>query len=60
MERKIGEVFEVDGAKVQCVEIINERNCRYCYFLHLDCLAMPCLDTERIDKKDVFFKELED
>lgn len=60
MERKIGEVFEVDGVKVQCVEITNDGNCRNCYFLHLDCFAMPCLGIERIDKKDVFFKELED
>ena len=60
MERKIGEVFEVDGAKVQCVENINEKNCNHCFFSHLDCFAMPCLDIERIDKKNVFFKELED
>ena len=37
MERKIGEVFEVDGVKVQCVENINGRDCRDCFFAHLDC-----------------------
>lgn len=60
MERKIGEVFEVNGAKVQCVENINRRDCRYCFFAHLGCLDMPCMDDERIDKKDVIFEELKD
>ena len=59
MERKIGEVFEVDGVKVKCVKNINGRDCRYCFFAHLDCLDMPCMDIERIDKQDViFFEEL--
>ena len=58
MERKIGEVFEVDGVKVQCVENINMRDCRYCFFEHLYCLDMPCMDFERIDKQDVIFEEL--
>lgn len=58
MERKIGEVFEVDGVKVQCVENINGRDCCDCFFAHLDCLDMPCMDIERIDKQDVIFEEL--
>ena len=58
MERKIGEVFEVDGVKVQCVENINERDCRDCFFFFFDCLDMPCMDIERIDKQDVIFEEL--
>lgn len=60
MERKIGEVFEVDGVKVQCVENINGRDCRYCFFAHLDCLDNPCYYYERIDKQDVIFEELKD
>ena len=35
MERKIGEVFEVDGVKVQCVENINGRDCCDCFFCTL-------------------------
>ena len=58
MERKLGEVFEVDGVTVQCVKNINGKNCRDYFFAHLVCLDMQCMDIERIDKQDVIFEEL--
>ena len=33
MERKLGEVFEVDGVKLQVVEAFDTFSCDGCYFL---------------------------
>lgn len=60
MERIIGEVFEVDGVKVQCVEDKHNKCFYECFFADADCLDIPCMDIERKDGKNVFFKELED
>ena len=57
-ERKIGEVFEVDGVKVQCVENKHKINCHDCFFYTLECPNTPCIDIKRKDKKNVIFKEL--
>ena len=60
MERKIGEVFEEDGVKVQCIEDESKRSCLDCFFEHLECWNIPCSDKQRMDKRSVIFKELKD
>ena len=58
MERKIGEIFEVDGVQVQCVEDKSNRCCLDCFFKHSQCWDIQCSDYQRMDKRSVIFKEL--
>ena len=59
MERKVGEVFEVNGKWYQCLESSSCR-CDYCDFDELgDCDIIACASGERKDGKEVHFKKLE-
>ena len=63
MEREIGEIFEVDGVKLQVVEDFdNEMSCVGCYFLDNDeqCILQKCFDSQRKDRKLVKFIRIED
>ena len=57
MEREVGEVFEVDGARVICEETKIE-GCQECFFKERDCYKHNCTYLHRKDGKNVFFKEL--
>ena len=63
MERKIGEIFELDGEWYQCVEDSLD-NCVNCCFYnggHKKCSDKmgECFKGRRSDNKDVCFKKLE-
>ena len=52
MERKLGDVFEVDGVKLQVVEASDTFSCDGCYFLANEqnvCGFQNCLSCERND-----------
>lgn len=58
MKRKLGEVFEVDGVKLQVVESSDTFSCDGCYFLDSGqnvCGFQNCLRCEREDNKSVKF-----
>lgn len=63
MERKIGEIFEYNGAWLQCVEqpkIYDKTVCAICAFQgNGNCELDRCSGTYRSDKKSVIFKKLE-
>ena len=63
MERKLGEVFEVDGVKLQVVEASDTFSCDGCYFLDNEknvCGFKNCLRCEREDNKPVKFVKVYD
>ena len=58
MERKLGEVFEVDGVALRVVEASDTFSCDGCYFLTNEqnvCGFQNCLRCERTDNKSVKF-----
>lgn len=62
-ERKIGEVFELNGRKIKVVRQVND--CAECYFYGTghgcDCfchIAGECVGQYRKDKTDVVFQEV--
>ena len=65
MERKIGEIFECDGKKLQVIED-HFHKCDGCYFFNkTDCVDRLdirgfCGDTKRNDKHRVAFIEVKD
>ena len=65
MERKIGEIFQVKGRRVQVVEQTNVCDCFDCCFSCTGiCLineeAGECDSANRVDRKEVIFKALPD
>ena len=62
MERKIGEIFELNGKKYQVIE--NDKlDCKECGFKDEKCWLFNtgiCLGRLRKDKKDVCFKLVEE
>ena len=63
MERKLGDVFEVDGVKLQVVEASDTFSCDGCYFLDSGqnvCGFQNCLKCERKDNKSVKFVKIYD
>lgn len=65
MERKIGEIFQVKGRRVQVVEQTNVCDCFGCCFSCGDtCFineeAGECDSANRVDRKEVIFKALPD
>ena len=62
MERKLGEVFDVNGVKLQVVEAYDTFSCDGCYFLGSEqnmCKFQKCLKCERNDWKSVVFQFVE-
>ena len=58
MERKIGEIFEFKGVKLQVVEDFDEEmSCDGCYFIDNDeqCVLPKCFASQRKDGKPVKF-----
>ena len=63
MERKLGEVFEVDGVILRVVEASDTFSCDGCYFLANEqnvCGFQNCLSCERTDNKSVKFVKVYD
>lgn len=64
MERKIGEIFELNGKKYQVIEDYKlDLDCKECGFKDEKCWLFNtgvCLGCLRKDKKDVCFKLVED
>ena len=62
-ERKVGEIFEFEGVKLQVVEIgICDSNCRGCYFYY-NCsgsVTNLCIHSKRSDHKDIIYKKIKD
>ena len=58
MERKIGEVFEFNGVRLQAVEA-KDLTCNSCYFSNYKCCYIKCMPLERKDKKNVMFKKFD-
>ena len=62
-ERNIGEIFEIDGVKLQVVEVSEcdyDSGCNGCYYLY-DCLGMTwgkCAPCERKDRKTIKYKKV--
>ena len=66
-ERPVGTVFNWHRKQLQVIEdegSVPEND--YCVFggknclSHYDCMEIPCLSTERSDKKSVHFIQVED
>lgn len=70
MERKIGEIFELDGKKLKVEEAKIENECEGCILYHNEELpytchnadviniAGACSRTQRADKKDIIYTEV--
>ena len=60
MERKIGEIFKVDGVKLKCLKYLGD--CADCYFFDKpkQCDKQSCLKFERSDGECVYFKEIKE
>ena len=63
MERKIGEVFELDGVKLRVEE--SEPWCGGCYLFDIECADLrnirgDCNIEHRTDKTDVIFTEVKE
>lgn len=54
MTREIGKVFEFEGTTLQVIETEN-MTCERCYFNYRKKCDIPCLPSERTDKKNVIF-----
>lgn len=58
MEYKINEIFKVEGITLQAIET-EDMHCENCYFnFNENCNDFLCLPSERTDKKNVIFKEV--
>ena len=57
MEIKVNDIFEFEGTTLQVVET-EEINCENCYFNYHKKCNIHCLPSERIDEKNVIFKEI--
>lgn len=65
MERKIGEIFEYGGVKLICLQDNNKdvlESCKNCYFFNKErkCMQQLCVDSDREDENDVYFKEIKE
>ena len=60
MERKVGEIFNVNGTILQVYEAKESDGCNGCFFEELRPLCLPyiCDAQEREDGKDVQFKKI--
>ena len=64
-EIKVGEIVEIDGVRVQCVEQVEPIDnifeiCDICYQKSFfNCNQICCRHYQRKDRKNVYFKKLE-
>ena len=58
MEIKVNEIFEFEGTTLQAVET-EDMTCPECFFNYSKhCGDIHCIPSERVDKKNVIFKEI--
>ena len=62
MERKLGEVFEFNGVKLETIRKDMRLRCERCYFNDFDdfCDNISCMWYERTDEEDVVFREIKE
>ena len=63
MERKIGEVFELDGVKLRVEKTPTTLECFGCFFEKNEfyiCRKYKCFPEERLDKTDVIFTKVKE
>lgn len=60
-ERKVGEIFEFEGVKLQVVETDEyNHSCKGCYF-HYSCSGCGsalCTKNDRSDHKEIIYKKI--
>ena len=58
MERKVGEIFEFKGVKLQVCEHGDVFRCNECYFVHrgIECTKQLFLSNQRNDRQSVICK----
>lgn len=57
-EIKENEIFEFEGTTLQAIET-EDMNCTGCFFNYREhCGDIHCIPSERVDKKNVIFKEI--
>lgn len=63
-ERKIGELFEIDGVKLICLQDKSTTPaCKNCYFYYKKekpCSQILCAEYEREDATNVYFEEIKE
>ena len=60
MEIKVNEIFEFEGTTLQAIETEN-MTCKDCFFNYSEhCGDIHCIPSERVDKKNVIFKEIKE
>ena len=59
MEIKVNEIFEFEGTTLQAVET-EDMTCKECFFNYCEHCDIQCLQSERVDKKNVIFKEIKE
>lgn len=60
MEKKIGKTFSLNGKTLEVVEG-RYMDCDMCYFKRHSlrfCLKIMCTSAERLDGKNIYFKEV--
>ena len=56
-EIKVNKIFEFEGTTLQAVET-EDMTCEKCYFNYCKKCDIPCLKSERTDKKNVVFVKI--
>lgn len=56
MERKIGEIFTIEGVKYQCIKSSDCKGC--CFYNNKLCAEQICCSRE--DSEGVMFKEIKE
>lgn len=60
MEKKVGEIFEANGIKYQCIRY-NPNKCKECDLNgKILCLKNTCINKQRKDNTEVIFKEIKE
>ena len=58
MERKIGEIFTIEGVKYQCIKSPDCKGC--CFKSNKLCAEHICCGIGREDGENVMFKEIKE
>lgn len=59
MEIKVNEIFEFEGTTLQAIET-EDMTCKECFFNYCEQCDIHCIPSERVDKKNVIFKEIKE
>ena len=59
MELKVNEIFEFEGTTLQAIET-EDMTCTECFFKYRESCDIHCIQSDRVDKKNVIFKEIKE